>query len=115
MNTPTKLLTVLLASMLLSTGVAAAGSTNADQDTVKIIDEEVTIEDATITISETSISGPGLPDAHIEDSTYTIDTTIHLRGMEVTHAGTTYEVSDVTIHVNDVGIHVQDVTLSGEQ
>lgn len=114
MNT-TRLLTVVLVSLLFTTGVAAAAPANGGHDTVRIVDEEVTIDDAVVTVSDTSITGPGLADTHVEDRTYAIDTTVHVDGLDVTFDGTTYVICDVTIHVNDAGVNLQDVTLSDGQ
>lgn len=105
-------LTVVLVTLLLVPGVAAAGATDGGNDTVQIADEEVTIGDATITVSDTTVSAPGLPNTHIQDRTVTVDTTIHIDSTDVTVDGTTYVISDVTVHVTDVSIQIQDVTLS---
>jgi hypothetical protein len=91
------------------------GAADGGRDTVRIVDEEVTVSDATLTVSNTTITGTGLPDTRIEDRTYELETTAHVDGLDVEHDGTTYVVCDVTIHVDDVGVHVQDLTLSNGQ
>ena len=111
MNT-TELFAVALATLLLATGVAAASPADGGQDTVRIVDEEFTVSDATITVSGTTISGPGLPDTRVEGGTYTLDSTVHVEGLDITHDGTTYVLCDATVHVEDVGVHLEDVTLS---
>lgn len=108
----TQLLAVGLAALLVTTGVAAAGTGADGHDTVRIVDEEVTVGEATITISETSIAGPALDEMQIEDQTYTFSSTIHLTSLDVTHDGTTYLLCDVTIHIQEIGVHVEDVALS---
>lgn len=108
----TQLLAVGLAALLVTTGVATAGAGADGHDTVRIIDEEVTVGEATITISDTSIAGPALAEAQIDDQTYTFSTTIHLTSLDVTVDGTTYLLCDITIHVQEIGVHVEDVTLS---
>lgn len=111
----TKLLAAVLAALVVTTGVAAAGSGSGGDDTVRIIDEDVTIGEATITISDTHITGPDLVNTHIEDRKYTFSSTIHVMSLDVTVDGTTYLLCDITIDIEGIGVHLEDVTVSSEQ
>lgn len=111
----TKLLAAVLAALVVTTGVAAAGSSSGGEDTVRIIDEDVTIGEATITISDTHIAGPDLVNTHIEDRKYTFSSTIHVMSLDVTVDGTTYLLCDITIDIEGIGVHLEDVTVSSEQ
>ena len=111
----TALLTVVVGTMLLTTGVAAAAPAQDGQDTVRIVDEEVTIEDAQITVSDATISGPGFPDLVLEDQRFTLDQTVRIDNMEFTIDNTTYEVSDVTVRFENVGVQIQDVGVSDNE
>lgn len=110
-----KLLAVAIAALVVTTGAAAAGTGSDGNDTVRIVDEDVTIGEATITISDTHITGPDLVDRHIEDQTYTFSSTIHLTSFDVTVDGTTYLLCDITIEIEGIGVHLEDVTVSNEQ
>ena len=109
---PTRLLAVVLAALVATTGVAAATQGTGGQDTVRIVDEDVRVGEATVTVSDTSIVGEGLADEHIDDRTYTFQSTIHLTSLDVTVDGTTYLLCDITIHIEGIGVHVQDVSVS---
>lgn len=111
----TKLLAAVLAVLVATTGVAAAGSGTSGDDTVRIIDEKVTIGEATITVSDTHIEGPGLVDRHIEDRTYTFSSTIHVMSLDITVDGTTYLLCDITIDIEGIGVHLEDVSVSSGQ
>ena len=110
-----KLLAVALAALVVTTGVAAAGSGSNGDDTVRIVDEDITIGEATITISDTHLSGPDLVNQHIEDKKYTFSSTINVMSLDVTVDGTTYLLCDITIDIEGIGVHFEDVTVSNEQ
>lgn len=114
-----KLVKLLLAALVLVAGVgtvtgASAGDQNADEE-VRIIDEEVTISDAVITVSDTTITGPFDADDHIEDQRYTVDSTVRIDGLHITHDDTRYTVCRVVIHVEDVGLHIEDVNVESTE
>lgn len=110
----------VLAVMLVGTvfvgtaamGVAAQDPADEDRDEVRIVDEEVTIADGLLTISDTQVDGPGLGDHHFEDETYTVDSTLQFDGFHVTWDGTDYTFCKITVHIEDVGVHLQNVTVN---
>lgn len=117
-----KLATIALAALVLVAGfgtvtAAAGASTSQDDgtDEVRIVDEEATISDALITVSDTTITGPFDSDHHIDEQTYTVDSTVGIDGLHFTHDGTEYTVCQIDIHVEDVGLHVENVTLESTQ
>ena len=117
---PLKLAVVALVVLAVGAGAtatAAADTASNEQttDEVRIVDEEITISDAVITVSNTTVAGTGLGDEAVEDRRYTVDSTIDVDGLHVTHDGTRYTICDVTIHVENVGIHVTDTTVTGDQ
>lgn len=120
---PTRIATVALAVVLLgaalgATGVAADADSNARSgDTepakeVRIVDEDVVISDAVVTISDTTLRGPGLGEHHVDDREYTLDSTVNVMRLHVTHDDTRYTICRVTVHVEDVGFRLQNVTLT---
>lgn len=112
---------VLLAALLLvgagsATALAAENADQSADDVVELIDERFVIEDATLTVSDTTVTGPGLPDEHVEERTYTVEqATAEIDGLTLDVGGTTYKVCDVTIVVDDVGVTLENVTLSDGQ
>lgn len=113
-----KLAKVVLASLVLFAGLgtvatAAAGSASQQEanEVVRIVDEDVVIEDATITVSDTTIKGPFDTDHHIDNATYTIDSTVEIDGLHLTHDGTEYVICKIDVHIQDVGVHVENSTL----
>lgn len=117
-----KLARLVLATLVLVAGLgtvatATAGSANqADStDVVRIVNEEIVIEDAMITVSDTTITGPFDADHHIDEQTYTIDSTVEIDGLHLTHDGTEYVICKIDIHIRDVGLHVENTTLESTQ
>jgi hypothetical protein len=112
-----KLVATLLVSVLLiggGTTVALADGQSSDEGVHEIGSQEITISDATITIEDTQLKGPGLPNTTIQDQTYTVEesqTTID--GLTVSINGERYEICRIDITVQDVGVTVDDVQLSG--
>ncbi len=110
-----------LVSILLIAGGAtvaladgdASGSETTDVDH-KIGNQEITIRDATITISNTSVEGSGLPNATIDDRQYTVgDSTTTIEGLTLSVNGETYEICRIELTVENVGLELQNVELSG--
>lgn len=131
---PIKLAGLALAVMLVSTtlvgpGAIGAGAAHPDQDQnqtttdepagetradkeVRIVDEEIVIADGVLTITDTTLKGPGLGEQHIEDRKYTVDSTVRFDGFHLTHDGTHYTICRVTVHIEDIGVRLQNVTLT---
>lgn len=111
-----RLLATVLVSMLLiggGTTAALADGQSSDEGVHKIGSQDITISDATISVQDTHIKGPGLPDATIENQTYTVEeskTTID--GLTVSLNGETYEICEIDITVQNVGVTLDDVQLS---
>lgn len=120
---------VLVGAIFATPGMIGAGAAHPDQsdqgqtesetttDTeteqeVRIVDEEIVIADGIVTIADTTLKGPGLEEQHIEDRTYTVDSTVKFDGFHLTHDGTHYTICRITVHVQDIGIHLQNVTLT---
>lgn len=116
MNQSTRqLLIVLLAGgLLLTAGTAGVAATEGDgtSDEVRIADEEIKISGGTVTISDVSLSGPGLGDRHVDKAKYTLeDATINFDGITVSFNGTDYKIADVEVTIQEVGVVFEDVTL----
>lgn len=118
---------VALAVMLVATAFAGVGAIGAaaqsdeagadesneeTRDEVRIVDKDIEISDGLLTISDTTLKGPGLGEKHIEDRKYTIDSELRFDGFHVDYDGTRYTFCRITVTVEDVGIHLQDVTLT---
>lgn len=108
---------LLVGTALTGTAAVAAGSDYSTSDTnpekeVRIVDEEIVIADGIVSISDTTLEGPGLGEQTIEDSEYTVDSTVRFDGFHVTHDDTRYTICRVTVRVEDIGIRLQNVTLT---
>jgi hypothetical protein len=108
---------VLVAGFGTATTTAAAGTTSQQDgtDEVRIVDEEVTISDALITVSDTTITGPFDSDEHVEEQTYTVDSTVEIDGLHLTIDGTEYVICQIDIHVENVGLHIEDTTVESTE
>ena len=108
--------TIVLLVWMLATGAGSAHSSDTSdanfEKEVHIVDEEYVISDGVLTISDTTIEGPGLGDRYYEDDRYTVDSTVRFDGFHVTHDGTHYTICRVTVHVEDIGIRLQNVHLT---
>lgn len=108
-------LVLLAASVLVSVGSVGAlaqGQASDTNDEVRIIDEEITIRDGLVRISDTTLQGPGLPDTHIEQRKVVLEsTTVRFDGFHITAFDTDMTFCRIVVHVEDVGLLVEDVTL----
>lgn len=110
-----KLVAVVLTCALLFGGGAAAFASGSTDDVTRIGSQQITISDATMTVSDTTISGAGLPDATIEERTVHIEkSTTTIRGLQLSIDGQTYEFGRMTVTVEDVGVKLENVTFSGK-
>lgn len=91
---------------------AAADESSEERDEVRIVDKDIEISDGLLTISDTTLQGPGLGEKHIEDRKYTVDSKLQFDGFHVDYDGTRYTFCKISVTVEDVGIHLQDVTLT---
>ncbi|WP_458206423.1 hypothetical protein [Haladaptatus sp. NG-SE-30] len=108
--------TVLVSVLLIGGGttVALADGQSSNEGVHEIGSQEITIKDATITVEDTHLEGPGLPDTTIEDRTYTVEkSTTTIEGLTLSVNGETYEICRIDITVHDVGMTLDDVQLSG--
>lgn len=113
----------VLAILLVGTALVGAGAIGAvggeqpaeadDRDEVRIVDQHVEIDDGLLTIDDTTIAGPGLGERHIEERTYTVDSTLHFDGFHVNYDGTRYTFCRITVDIHDVGVKLENVTLTG--
>ncbi|WP_049971006.1 hypothetical protein [Haladaptatus cibarius] len=114
--TPRQLTASILIGVLLlagGTSVALAGGQAASDEIHEIGSQEITIQDATITVSDTSLSGPGLPDTTIEDRSYTVaESTTTIEGLTLSVNGETYEICRIEITIEEVGLTLENVELS---
>ncbi len=112
------LVSILLISggstVALADGQSSGDSSETASDAVhEIGSQEITIQDATITISDTTVKGPGLPDATIEERNYTVaESTTTIEGLTLSINGETYEICRITISVEEVGLTLENVELS---
>lgn len=110
-----KLPAAALAVVVLLVGasaVAADAPAEEPEEEVRFVDEEIWIQDMLLTVSDTTVSGPGLGEHHVEDRTYAVDSTVRIDGLHVTHDGTRYTICRVVVHVEDVGVRLTDVRLT---
>lgn len=115
MNSLRLLVVVALVTLVGGAAVAAGtgGSGDARPETeVRFVDEEFVVADGVLLVSDTTLRGPGLGEHHVEDRTYTVDSTVRFDGFHVTRGDTLYTVCRVTVHVEDVGVRFQNVTLT---
>ena len=120
--TRSKLVPALLAIVLVGTALVGAGAIGAvggeqsaesdGDDEVRIVDQHLEINDGLLTIDDTTIEGPGLGERHIEERTYTIDSTLNFDGFHVNYDGTRYTFCRITVEINDVGVKLENVTLT---
>lgn len=106
---------VVVLAVLLVLGLGAVGPVSAQptaaDDTTQVGNIEFTITDEHIVVEDLEFTGSGVPDVTIEDRTYTIDdTTLDIDGLRFTLDGKTYEVFDVTIYIDNVTITVSEAT-----
>lgn len=103
---------VVVASLGMATTAAAGSPSQQDApDEVRIVNEDIVISDAQITVSDTTVAGPFDSDQHVEEQTYTVDSTVEIDGLHLTHDGTEYVICRIDIHVSDVGLHIEDTTV----
>lgn len=105
---------LIVGTFATGAGSAHTGDTaNASYDEeVRIVDKEFVISGGVLTISDTTIEGPGLGDQYFEDDQYTVDSTLRFDGFHVTYDGTHYTICRITVHVQDIGIRLQNVHLT---
>lgn len=107
---------VLIAgSLLLSVGTVGAlaqGQSDETNEEIRIIDEEITIRDGLITVEDTTLRGPSLPDAHVEQRKVVLEeSTLRFDGFHGTAFGKDITFCRIVVHVEDVGFLLQDVGL----
>lgn len=107
---------VLIAgSVLLSVGtvgVLAQEQTGSDNEEIRIIDEEITIEDGLVTIKDTTLKGPNLPDTHVDKRKVVLEeSTMRFDGFHITAFDKDITFCRIVVHVDDVGLLLQDVGL----
>lgn len=106
---------LLIAALLVSTsaGVALAAGNASDSGVTKLGSQDITISDATVTISDTNIAGPGFPDLTIDHQRYTLDSsTMTIDGLHVSFNGQTYEICHVDITLKNLGVTLDNVRIS---
>lgn len=101
-------LVVILAALALPVG--------AQTDSTSETEPPIVIDLGDVTISDLDLRGPGLPDEHIDERTYSIgDFDVEIDGISVTADETDYRFGHVSIDVEPFDVIVEDVTLdSGE-
>jgi hypothetical protein len=107
--------TVLVCALLVGVGVATAFAGGGGGDTRQVGSQRIIISDATVTVSNTTISGTGLPNLTLTDQTITVErSTTTISGLTVAVDGTTYEFGRTTVVVDDVGVRIEAVRLVGK-
>ncbi|WP_327051300.1 hypothetical protein [Halomicrococcus gelatinilyticus] len=107
--------TVLVCGLLVGVGVATAFAGGGGDTTEQVGSQRITISDATVTVSNTTIRGTGLPNLTLTDQTITVErSTTTVSGLQFTVGGTTYEFGRTTVVVDDVGVRLEAVRLVGE-
>lgn len=96
------------------TGAATAetaGPDVASTDTTDLGDHHLVLEDATVTIADTHITGPGLPERSVDRAEYTVDTTaVSTDGFVTRIDGHEVRVGAITVRVDNVGVVLEDVS-----
>ena len=95
-------------------GAAAPGETDDASDrTIASIEFELT--DEQFTIEDVHLSGTDLPDADMDDHTYTIEeATLTADGVSFELQDTTYTICAIDIVIEDVSIGFENVTFESE-
>ena len=103
----------LLAFVLLAfTAVAPAGAASSGTPSDA---EAIEVRDLTVTVSDTHITGGGLPDWSVERASYTIDdATVATDGFTVVYDGEAHDIGAVQVTVDDVGLVLEDVSVGDE-
>ncbi len=113
-----RLLASLLVAVLLvssGAGVALAAGHATSNDVTKLGNQDITISDATITISNTHLSGPGFPNLSIDHRSYTLaDSTTSIDGLHVSVNGHQYEICHIDVTLKNIGVTMNDVQLSSD-
>lgn len=118
MSSLTRRLPMLLLAGLILVSAGAGGalaqqdSTTAD-DEVRIVHHDITISDATITISDAILSGSGSSDSQIDHRKYTVEeATLEFNGVHVNFQDTEYVFCDITVTVDNVGVVLENVQVN---
>jgi len=86
--------------------------TDTDGDLVDVGARDAVIDLGDVTIADLDLDGPGLPDEHIDERTYSVgDFDVSIDGIEFTLGDTHYRVGHVTIDVEPFDVILEDVTL----
>lgn len=114
--TPRRLLaTMSIVALLLSAsaGVALADGQATDSTVTKVGGQDVTISDATITVADTTLSGPGFPNLDVDQQQYTLEcSTMSIDGLHVSFDGKTYEIGHVNVTLKNIGLTLENVHVS---
>lgn len=108
-------LLVVAIGAFAAVGAAAPGDTDNDasERTIASIEFEMTNEQ--FAIEDVHLSGTGLPDADMDDHTYTIEeAVVTADGVSFEFQDTTYTVCAVHIVIEDVSIGFENVSFSSE-
>jgi hypothetical protein len=96
-----------------SAGVALADGQATDSSVTKLGGQDITISDATITIADTNLSGPGFPNLSIDQQQYTLAcSTMSIDGLHVSLDGKTYEIGHVNVTLKNIGVTLENVQIS---
>lgn len=96
-------------------GAAAAGAAdeaNASSDTVDLGEHHLVIEDATVRIADTHVTGPGLPEKSVDRAEYTIEeTTVSTDEFDARINGHDVRFGALSVTVDNVGVILEDVSV----
>lgn len=94
------------------TAQSTAGDETASTDAIEIGDQDIVIEDATVHITDTHLTGPGLPEKSIDEATFTVEnSTVSTGGFVVTINGQDISVGHLSLTVDDVGVTLENVSM----
>lgn len=104
---------ITLGTMAVVSPVAA--STDEPNDVERIAQIDFAITDEEFYLSDVNVSGSSLPDAYVENESYTIEqATLTADGIRFTFNDKTYIICEVNIVVENVSLVIEDVGLSSE-
>ena len=80
---------------------------------VEIGDRDVRLALGDIVIEDLDLSGPGLPDEHIDERTYEISGfTVDINGVSAVVGETTYSIGALSVEIEPLTVTLENVTLS---
>lgn len=98
----------------VSTGVAAQSADDETRsgDAIDVGSHDLVVRDLSVTIADTHLAGPGLPERSVDEAAYAVDdATISTDEFTVTINGREVQVGQITVAVDNVGVTLENVSI----